>query len=73
MTFVEWVWEILYKIGIFCGDRTTNMTSLSIVRVCGCQLNKKLSVKSFGQINRYLAGSTYGMFCIKFPQNKMTG
>jgi hypothetical protein len=36
-------------------------------------LFKKSSLKTFGQINWNLVGSTYGRFCIKVPENKMTG
>jgi hypothetical protein len=36
------------------------------------QLNKS-SLKPFGQINWTLFGKSYGRFCIKFPQSKMTG
>jgi hypothetical protein len=27
----------------------------------------------FAKMNRYLVGSTYGKFCIKFPQSRMKG
>jgi hypothetical protein len=30
-------------------------------------------LKPLGQMNRNLVGSTYGRFCIKFPQNRMKG
>ena len=45
---------------------------LSIVLVCGCQLKNKFSLKLFGQINRYLAWSTYEMFYVVYSkQNDM--
>jgi hypothetical protein len=34
---------------------------------------KKSSLKPFGQINWNFIWSTYVRFCLKFPQNKMTG
>jgi len=33
----------------------------------------KTSLKPFGQIIWNWVGNTYGRFCVKFPQNKMTG
>ena len=35
--------------------------------------SKKSSLKPSSQINSNLVGSTYGRFCIKFPQNRMNG
>jgi hypothetical protein len=32
-----------------------------------------MPLKLFGQMNRNLVGSTYGRFCIKFPQSRMKG
>jgi hypothetical protein len=36
-------------------------------------MKKSSSLKPFGQMNRNLVGSTYGRFCIKFPQSRMKG
>jgi hypothetical protein len=37
-------------------------------------ISKKSSpLKPLGQMNRNLVGSTYGRFCIKFPQSRMKG
>ena len=33
----------------------------------------KTSLKLLGQMNQNLVGSTYGRFCIKFPQSRMKG
>ena len=62
------VWEILYKISIFRSDHTTHMAAFFVINQC-----KKSFLKPCGQINWNLVGSSYGRFCIKFPQNKMTG
>ena len=36
-------------------------------------ISKKSSLKPLCQMNRNLVGSTYGRFCIKFPQSRMKG
>jgi hypothetical protein len=36
-------------------------------------ISKKSSLKSSSQMNSNLVGSTYGRFCIKFPQIRMKG
>jgi hypothetical protein len=36
-------------------------------------LKKSSPLKPLGQTNRHLEWSTYGRFCIKFPQNRMKG
>jgi hypothetical protein len=66
------VWEILYKISIFRADHTTNMATIGSSCLWLANL-KKSSLKPWGQINWNLVGNLYGKFCIKFPQNKMTG
>ena len=62
--FVGWMYarsciKLTYFVGI-----VQLIWPLSIVLVSGCQLKNKFSLKLFGQINRYLAWSTYGMFYI---------
>jgi len=66
------VWEIMYKISIFRSDCATYMTRIDISLFVIDQFKQKSSLKPFGQIDWNLIESTYGRFCIKFPQSKMT-
>jgi len=62
----------LVQISIFRADHTTNMVTIG--SSCLWLANyKKSFLKPFGQLMEILVGSTYGGFCIKFHQNKMTG
>jgi hypothetical protein len=36
-------------------------------------ISKKSSLKLLSQMNQNLVGSTFGRFCIKFPQSRMKG
>ena len=67
------VWEILCKISIFRANCKTNMATIGSYCFWLDNLKKKSSLKPFGQLNWHLVGSTYGRFCIKFPQSKITG
>ena len=44
-----------------------------ILFVVGPFLKKSSPTKTLGQMNWNLIGSTYGRFCIKFPQSRMKG
>jgi hypothetical protein len=44
------------------------------ILVSGWSISKKSSpLKLSSQMNRNLVGSTYGRFCMKFPQSRMKG
>ena len=67
---------LLYKISLLHANHTTNMYIYGHHRqfiVCDWPIKKIFSKIYCGQINWNLEGSTYGRFCIKFPQNKMIG
>jgi hypothetical protein len=44
------------------------------IPVLDWSISKKFLIwNCFPKMNRYLVGSTYGRFCIKFPQSRMKG
>ena len=61
------VWKILYKISIFCANHATNMAAIGS-SCLDWLIKKRIFSKTIGQINWNLVGSTYGRFCIKFPE-----
>ena len=68
------VWEILYKISIlayYVPSYNLHGCHRQFLFVIGHL--KTSSLKPFGQIIWNWVGNTYGRFCVKFPQNKMTG
>jgi hypothetical protein len=62
------LWKILYKHCLFHPDSLASMAASgnSCFRLVDFQ--KSSSLKLLSQMNRNLVGSTYGRFCIKFPQ-----
>jgi hypothetical protein len=51
-------------------DPLTNMAATGIL-LLDWSISKNLLLNCFAKMNRNLVGSTYGRFCIKFPQSRM--
>jgi hypothetical protein len=65
------IWKVLYKYYSFRPDPVTNIAATGNF-VFNWLISKKSSpMKPSSQMNSNLVGSTYGRFCIKFPQNRM--
>jgi hypothetical protein len=67
------LWKVLYRSYSFHFDPLTNMaaTGNSCFRLV--DFYKSSSLKLLGQNELKFGGSTYGRFCIKFPQSRMKG
>jgi hypothetical protein len=65
------LWKILYRDYSFRFDPFTNMAATA-GNSCFRFLKIFLS-ETAAKMNRYLVGSTYGRFCIKFLQSRMKG
>ena len=66
-------WKVLYNDCSFFPNPLANMAAIG--NSCFWLVNffKSSPLKLLAQMNRNLVGSTYGRFCIKFPQNRMKG
>jgi hypothetical protein len=53
-------------------DKWVKLIIFLKIRQTGVRI-KKSSLKLLSQMNQNLVGSTFGRFCIKFPQSRMKG